>query len=71
MGLKELGFLSKSSNFVHFGQCDFTVTITDADIGSPKSFPTLFGKYLDHKLVKFEENRMVRHIQNFDLFGKK
>ena len=33
--------------------------------------PTLFGKYLDHMLVKFEQNRMVQTIQNFDLFDKK
>ena len=28
--------------------------IDDADIGSLKSLHTLFGKYLDHMLVKFE-----------------
>ena len=49
----------------------FYVTISAADIGSQKSTHTLFDKYLDHKLVKFEENRMVRIIQNFELFGKK
>ena len=31
----------------------------------------LFDKYLDHVLVKFEQNRMIQNIQNFDLFGKK
>ena len=35
------------------------VTITDADSGSLKSLHTLFGKYSNHMLVKFEENRMV------------
>ena len=45
--------------------------ITDADFGSCKSFHTLFDKYLDHKLVKFEQNRKVRNIQNFELFSKK
>ena len=47
------------------------VTIADADIGSLKSLHTLFDKYLDHMLVKFEQNRMVGTIQNFVLFGKK
>ena len=42
-----------------------TVTITDADIGSSKSLRTLFNKYLDHMLVKFEQNRTVGNIQNF------
>ena len=49
----------------------FYATITDADIGRLKSHHTLFDKYLDHMLVKFEQNRMVRNIQNFELFGKK
>ena len=43
--------------------------ITDADIGSLKSLHALFDKYLDH--MKFEKNRMVRTIQNFELFDKK
>ena len=33
--------------------------------------PTLFDKYLDRMLVKFEQNRMVRTKQNFELFRKK
>ena len=49
----------------------FHVTIADADIGSLKSLHTLFDKYLDHMLVKFEQNRMLRTIQNFELFDKK
>ena len=49
----------------------FYVTITDADIGSLKSLNTLFDKYLDHMLVKFEQNRMVRTIQIFEVFDKK
>ena len=43
---------------------------TDSDIGSLKSLHTLFDKYLDHILVKFEQNRMVGNIQIFELFGK-
>ena len=52
----------------------FYVTIADTDIGSLKSFHTLFDKYLDHMLVKFEQNRMVRTIggpKKFVLFDKK
>ena len=49
----------------------FYVTIADADIGSLKSLHTLFDKYLDHMLVKFEQNRKVRTIQNFVLFDKR
>ena len=50
---------------------DIYVTITDAVIRSLKSLHTLFDKYLNHMLVKFEQNRMVRNIQTFELFGKK
>ena len=49
----------------------FYITIADADIGSLKSLHTLFDKYFDHMLVKFEQNRMVRTVQNFDLLDKK
>ena len=40
----------------------FHVTIADADIGSLKCLHTLFDKYLDHMLVEFEQNCMVRTI---------
>ena len=33
---------------------DYVIIIADADIGSLKSLRTLFDKYLDHMLVKFE-----------------
>ena len=49
----------------------FYANIDDADIRSLKSLNTLFGKYLDHMLVKFEQNRIVRTIQNFEQFVKK
>ena len=49
----------------------FYVTIADADIESLKSLHTLSDMYLDHMLVKFEPNRMVRTIQNFELFDQK
>ena len=45
-------------------------TVADADIGNVKSFHTVFDKYLEHILVKFEQNRMVQSIQNFDIFDK-
>ena len=47
-----------------------TIIIADTDIGSLKSLHTLFDKYFDHMLVKIEQNRMVRTIQNFVLFDK-
>ena len=39
--------------------------------GSLKSLHTLFDKYLNRMLVKFEQNRMVQNIPNFELFDKK
>ena len=49
----------------------FYITIADVDIGSKKSLHTLFVKHLDHILVNFEQNRMVRTIQNFEVFHGK
>ena len=46
-------------------------TVANADIGSLRSLHTLFVKYLDHMLVKFEENCMVQTSRNFDLFDTK
>ena len=46
-------------------------TIANDDTGSLKSLHTLFDTHLDHMLAKFEPNRMVRNVQNFDLFDKK
>ena len=42
-----------------------------AGIGSLKSLHTLFCKYLDHMVGKFEQNRMVRTKKNFELLDKK
>ena len=53
-----------------FSDRAFYATIADVDIGSQKSLHTLFDKYLDHMLGKFEQSRMVRTIQNFELFDK-
>ena len=49
----------------------FCVTITDSDIGGLKSLHTLFDKYLNQVLVKFEQSRMVRNVQNFGAFCQK
>ena len=43
----------------------FMLSLPDADTGSLKFLHTLFDKYLDHMLVKFEQNHMVWTIQNF------
>ena len=45
-------------------RASFFIFITDADIGSLKSLHTLFDNYLDHMLVKFEQNHVVRNILN-------
>ena len=45
--------------------------ITDVDIESLKSLHILFDKYLDHLLMKFEQNRMVPTVQNIKMFDKK
>ena len=39
-----------------FSDRPFYVTIFDADIRNLKSLHTLFDEYLDHMLVKFEQN---------------
>ena len=45
MGFKELGFLSKSSNFVHFGLYDL-VQISPAWY-SPNTYQIMYGETLD------------------------
>ena len=45
-----------------FSDWAFYITIADDDTGSLKSLHTLFDKYLDQMLVKFEQNRIVRTI---------
>ena len=55
----------------------FGATVENADTASLKFLHTLFDTYLDHKLAKFEPNRMVQnvqntlYVQNFELFDKK
>ena len=45
----------------------FPATVPNADIGGQKSLHTLFDKYLDHMLVKFEQNLWCKlhEILNF------
>ena len=43
-------------------------TGANADLGGLKylyTCYTLFGKYMDHILVKFQQTRMVRNVQKF------
>ena len=49
----------------------FYASITVADIVSLKSLHTLFDKYLDHMLFKFEQNRVLRNIQILSFFVQK
>ena len=48
-------FNGKFTAKIKFSDRVVHVTIADADIGSLKSLHTLFDKYLDHMLVKFEQ----------------
>ena len=48
-------FNGKFTAKIDFPDRAFYVTIANADIGSLKSLHTLFDKYLDHMLVKFEQ----------------
>ena len=63
----------KSFNGKFTAKIDFLIDIlhiADADVKSLKSLHTLFDKDLDHMLVKFQQNRMVRTIQIFELFDR-
>ena len=63
----------KSFNVKFTAKIDFPIfyaTITDPGIGNLKILHTLFDYLLDHMLVKFEQNRIVENILNFELFGK-
>ena len=50
-------FNGKSTAKIDIPNRHFYVTIADAANGSQKSLHKLFGKYLDHMLVEFEQNR--------------
>ena len=66
------GFNGKFTGNIYFPiDRVFYVTIADVDIGNLKSLNALFNKFLDHMLVTFEQNRMIRTIHNFKLFDKK
>ena len=45
----------------------FNVTIVDTDIVRLKSLHSIFDKYLEHILVKFEQNLMVQTISDLNL----
>ena len=47
-----------------------TATTANADIGSVKSLHTLFGNYLHHMLVEFEQNCLVQTIRNLNFLTK-
>ena len=49
----------------------FPATVANTDIGSIKSLHTFLKNCLYHKLVKFEQNRMVQTARNFEFFDKK
>ena len=49
----------------------FRATVANADILSLKSLHKLLNTYLDHILPKFESNRIVQNVQNFELYDKK
>ena len=53
-------FNCKFAAKIDFPDRAFYVTIANADIGSLKSRHTLFDKYLDQILVKFEQNRIIQ-----------
>ena len=47
----------------------FRATVAKAE--SHNSLHTLFDRYLDHMLSKFQPNRSVQTVQNFELFSQK
>ena len=49
----------------------FPVAVANADIGSIKSLHTLFDKYLDYMLVKFEQKLYGPNYAKFWAFDKK
>ena len=62
----------RKTNFCNkFGCTTLSCHLANANIGSLKSLPILFGTCLDHMLIKFEQNRMVRNIQSFEFFDRK
>ena len=54
-----------------FDRAFYVTRIADADIGSLKSLHTLFDKYLDHLLVKFEQKSYGPNHTKFYAFWQK
>ena len=48
----------------------FHATVANAETERLKSLNTLFDTYLGHMLAKFEPNRNVRNVPNFELFDE-
>ena len=64
----------ESFNSKFTAKTDFSIgyfTIADTDIGSLSLSIHYLISIWNHMLVKFEQNRMVRTLQNFELFDKK
>ena len=54
-----------------FGVKTFPCHHCKASIGSLEILPTLLDTCLENMLMKYEQNRMVKNIQNFELFNRK
>ena len=62
---QKINFCSK------FGIKTFRATVVNAGTRSLTSLHSLFDTYLDHMLAKFEPNRIIQNVENFQLFDKK
>ena len=49
----------------------FRAIVANADTESLKPLHTFFDTYMDHMLAKFEFNRLVRNLPNFEFLDKK
>ena len=61
-------FNGKFTAKIDFPIGHFMLPLLMLTFGSLKFLHKLIDKYLDHMLVKIEQNRMVRTIQNFGAF---
>ena len=64
--------LSKYQLFtLNFALKPFHVSIAIDNCRSPKYHLYILTNYVNHKLAKFEQNRMIRTMPNFEFFDKK
>ena len=56
-------------NYFNIGMIDFPIGYFILPLLILKSLRTLFDKYLDHMLVKFEQDRMVQINQIFSFLA--